>query len=238
MKLYIFTFLLLISTNCHSNSMLDYLDVTDSLIQAGKYEEALERTIWFHNHSLELQKNIAGVRLSFALSYWYEFGKKYPPALAALKEIRTNKTNLLLAGDGFYSLFDDVASINKVLSENHKTLDLFKKLEQQQPILAKNYWYIVKDIAISENDYTLLKKYTINTLREYSDAEELLKYNLNMFKDDYEFIEMNKNIFVERSLELIKLSLTLNDSKTALLIKNKANALVKDERLDNVLLKK
>ena len=233
MKLLISTILIMFAAGCNAENMLDYMDKTDELIQKGEFEEALERTIWFHNHSLEKQKSISSVRLSFALSDWYEFGKKYPPAMSALINIRNDKEKMMLTEKATCELLDDVSSINIVLSEDNKTIHLFKNIQSHNPFLAKECWYIVKDIVIKQKDDDLLTKYSINVLSEYYSAEESLKYIMDRYKNDSEFIEMNKNIFVEKTLELIDLSLSLNDKETASLISEKARVLVNDKRLDD-----
>jgi len=210
------------------------MEVTDDFINRGEYPEALERTIWFHNHSVSHQKSISAVRLSFAIRDWYNFGKKYPPAMTALLRIRDKKTNIILNGSGSYELFDDVSAINNVLTEDDKTIDLYNEIAKTQPNLAKELWYIVEDIAIKEKQYGLLEKNNTSVLVEYDEAEESLKYMISRYGDDVEFIKMNKNIFIERSLELIELSTAVKDYDSALIIKNKASAVVSDKRLNNV----
>ncbi len=41
-----------------------------ALTQEGKYEEALQRQLWYHNHVLQFQPNMRAVRLSFGLAQW------------------------------------------------------------------------------------------------------------------------------------------------------------------------
>ncbi len=233
MKLFFSVILVLVSNFSRAENMLDYMDVTETLIKKGKYEEALERTLWFHHHSLEKQQSIYGVRLSSAINDWYNFGQKYPPALRELKKVRDYKNNRIIEGNGSYDLFADVSAINSVLSEEDDTILLFKKIEKSQPSLAKRCWSIVKDIAIRKNDGVLLEKYTIDVLSEYSQAEKSFIHKLDRYKDDDEFNKMNANIFVERSLELIELSYKMNDMETVLLIKSRAKKLVDDPRFNN-----
>ena len=159
---------LLVFTNCtYAEDMMQYMKDTDDLITMEEYEEALERTIWFHNHALEHRSSLYGVRLSFALSSWYEFGKKYPPALDALKTIRANKIESLLTGTGNPELFHDVIAINRTISEDSKSLDLFRALDSKQPELAKESWHFIKDLVIKSKDHDLINKYIGNMLIEY-----------------------------------------------------------------------
>ncbi len=213
------------------------MEDTDDLINMGEYKEALERTLWFHNHSVEQQKSIDAARLSFAIHDWYKFGNKYAPAMDALLKVRDDKTNVVLSGSGSYEIFEDIAAINDVLSENNKTIELFNIINQKQPRLAKECWYIVKDIAINEKNISLLKQFNTDPLTEYIEAEKLLKEMLIRFEGEDIFIKMNKDMFIEKTLELIDLSISLNDNKTPALIKNKAIKMVDDTRLNNASIK-
>ncbi|MCU7827918.1 MAG: hypothetical protein KZQ85_02520 [Candidatus Thiodiazotropha sp. (ex Myrtea sp. 'scaly one' KF741663)] len=159
MKIFSILIFLIISSALHAKDMREYMRETADLIEMNEYEEALERTIWFHNHALEHRPGLYGVRLSFELSRWHEFGKKYPPALAALKDIRDKKTNIIKSGEGTRNLFHDVSSINRTLSDDNKTVDLFKYLHKNQPKLAKDVWRISKDTLIKENEYSIVREY-------------------------------------------------------------------------------
>lgn len=228
---------------CRAEDMQKYMEETSALISMEEYEEALERTIWFHNNALSHEESMYGVRLSFALSEWHEFGKKYPPALKALKDIRDAKTNTLIKGKGNPELFHDVASINEELLETNKTITLFRILDKEQRILAKESWNYVKRTIFETKDYELIKKYIGNALREYSVAEEHFKLMTKQYKkNDYAFGErykaFNENRFVEETLRLIELAIALSDKQSALEIKTKAKSIIKDYRLDDVNINK
>jgi hypothetical protein len=85
------------------------------LAAEAKYDEALEKYLWFHRHALEHDQALAGVRLSFALAEWFELGQKYPPARQALLAARDEAAAAIERGEGSFSLFHDVASINRLL---------------------------------------------------------------------------------------------------------------------------
>ena len=103
---------------------------------AGRYGEALRDYIWFHEHALEHEPSLYGVRLSFALWYWIELGHVYPEARSALKRIRDEKTARLLNGDADRDLFQDVESINERLENDEATYELFAALERANPDFA------------------------------------------------------------------------------------------------------
>ena len=120
----------------------------------GRYEEALQRHIWYHNHALEYGPSQAGVRLSFALSAWDELGRKYPKARQALMEVR-DRGNRELAERGNFALFQEVAAINGCLGTEEDTVALFKRLMQQDAKLAQQCYPVVEDLLVQKGDYAL-----------------------------------------------------------------------------------
>jgi hypothetical protein len=59
-----------------------------ALMRQGRYADSLQKHLWFHDHALEHQQALAGVRLSFALAYWLELAACYPEAMQALTAVR------------------------------------------------------------------------------------------------------------------------------------------------------
>jgi tetratricopeptide (TPR) repeat protein len=128
------------------------------LMEQGKYEEALQRHLWYFNHALEYDQGQTGVRLSFALSQWVELGRRYPKAKQALLEIRDHDAQLLASGQGYVQLFSDVNSINNYLGQDDATLALFKTMYQNDPKLAGECFYYAEDLLLKKGEYELLLK--------------------------------------------------------------------------------
>ena len=126
MKQLLTLFFIAISASLNAQELREYLQETKVLISKGQYKEALERHIWFHEHALDKDKSMQGVRLSFALGDWKELGDLYPPALKALTDIRDTKTGEILNSGGTKELFADVNGINRTLGEGEKTATLFE----------------------------------------------------------------------------------------------------------------
>ena len=115
-------------------------------MEQGKYEEALQRHIWYFNHALDYDQGQTGVRLSFALSQWVELGRRYPKAKQALLEIRDHDSQLLASGQGYAKLFMDVNAINNYLGQEDATLALFKNMNETDPKLASECYYYAEDL--------------------------------------------------------------------------------------------
>lgn len=125
----------------------------------GRHEEALQEHIWFHNHALDEQPALYGVRLSYALSDWVDLGRAYPPALLALKEVRDAKTAKLQRGEGNRALFHDVESINAWLKETGLTYQLFLQLLTANPEMAKECVSLAMPSIVAAKDFALARTF-------------------------------------------------------------------------------
>jgi hypothetical protein len=140
---------------------------------AGRYEDALRDYIWFHEHALEFEPSLYGVRLSFALWYWMELANEYPEARTALKRIRDEKIARLLNGDTNRDLFHDVESINERLENEEATYELFAALEKAKPDFATVCADLAMPAIVKAEDFEMALRYTPSpeeTLRRYSEA--------------------------------------------------------------------
>lgn len=236
----IFFFVFAASLPAYAEDMQKYLSDTETLANEGKHKEALDRFLWFHDHALEHDPDMYGVRLSFALSYWKELGDVYPPALEALKKTRNDKTNLMEQGKGNRDLFVDIAALNETLADDARTVDLFRKLDHNQPDLAGRCWFIAKESVIKAKDYELARKYIGNPVREFGKIQEKydeLKEMYGMNNTGNYFKYTNENSFVEETLRLIDMAIALGDAKAAKEIQAKALAILDDNRLRDALSK-
>jgi hypothetical protein len=130
--------------------------------RAKRYEAALAKHVWFHEQSLKYDQGQAGVRLSFALSYWLELGEAYPPALAKLKEIREETRERLEPEEGReikFEDFHDLASINRELGDFEMTVAAFKLLDEEDPKMAARVYRVAQPALIRTKQYKLCGKY-------------------------------------------------------------------------------
>ena len=240
-----------LSVQAEDDDMQKYLRDTQTLVDQGFYQGALDRFLWFHDHALEHAPAMSGVRLSFALSLWKDLGNLYPPALAAMKKVRDDKTTLLEAGKGRRDLFADVMALNRTLGEEGKTVDLFRKLDQTQADLATACWDYAADSVIKAKGYDLAKKYRWSPIQAFDRAREY--YSLLMLRNVPKSAtqtvggvnvvepEVQTHIdslkahaetwFVEESLRLMDVAVAMDDPKAAREIQAKALAVLDDPRL-------
>ncbi|TWT95947.1 hypothetical protein Pla108_30240 [Botrimarina colliarenosi] len=146
--------------------------------QAKRYEIALAKHVWFHENANSIRPSLNAVRLSFALSDWYDLGLEYPPALELLRSIRDNLEVQILRGEGGGERFHDFAAINRVLHEDEKTVAVFTTLDSQYPDAAKSAIYYARRALIENKAFDLYAKY-INAKRDYLLKEHILDLDLD-----------------------------------------------------------
>lgn len=186
------------------SSQLDPATVFQEAIRAtdeGRYEEALSHHVWYHEHALSTDRSHYGVRLSFALADWVRLGQKYPPALDKLKSIRSDKTAQILSGRTSRELFHDVKSINEHLGDQKATVDLFKSLDSELPLFAKQVYELAEESLVNQNEFFLASKYITDPVSRLKKAQsqylEGMKFaatsrNKNASKQAFESIFVNK----------------------------------------------
>jgi tetratricopeptide (TPR) repeat protein len=217
-----------------AEDMQAYLNKTRQLARQGRYREALDRFVWFHEHALERDPAMSGVRLSFALSYWKDLADVYPPAKQAFIEMRDRKTRQLQQGRGNAQTFHDVAEMNRVLGENAATVRLFREIGKANPALASRCWFFARQAVFAEKQYDVAKKYLPAPLKAYDLAkaqydEDVARHNISPLSGHYrQWLDKH---FVDECLELIELANAIGDKKAAEEIRQRAAGVVDDPRL-------
>ena len=146
--------------------------------QAKRYEDALAKHVWYHEHALEYQPSQAGVRLSFALVSWFKLGEAYPPALVKLREVRDAAKVRVTPQEGRKIKFEDFqefVSINKYLDDEKQTVDAFRAIDAADADEAPRLFALAEPALIRAKDYKLCGKYI--------DADESLERILRSFKE-------------------------------------------------------
>lgn len=239
MKQLLFILLLFMTLSVTADDIKNYLKDTKQMVKEGKYEESLKRYIWFHEHALEHDKAMGGVRLSFALNDWKSLGEVYPPAMKELRDTRDRGTNLMLKDGGSAQLFAEVRAINRTLGENSKTLEVFDILLEKYPDIAKSSWYYAKDDLFAAKRYDIIKKFIGNPMREYAVVASAYARDTTIMKrmpDAAGFFKAHaENSFVEKSVQLIQFAVAVGDLKAAKEVQQSAMKVVTDYRLTDAI---
>ena len=233
---------IVVSISVMSQDLQKYLTETKEMVRQKKFQEANERYAWFHNHSLEVNPAMAGVRLSFAISYWKSLADIFPPAMASMIEMRDRKARHLLDSNGSSNLFADIAALNRSFGEEHKTIEVFEKIEKSDRNKAKRCWPYAKGALFNAKRYDIIRNFVGNPLHEFNvikaQREIAVKALLGKKPDNMRLQDFADNHFVEKSLDLIEFALAVDDIPSAKSIKTEAGKIVKDNRLRDVKLTK
>jgi hypothetical protein len=124
----------------------------------GRSEDALRDFMWFHEHALDYDRALYGVRLSFALGYWTDLAETYAPARDALDAMAKRGEAALLSGRGDRNLFREVASINENLGRVRHTYELFRRLLKAKPALARDCRDLAVEAIVEAKDFKLASK--------------------------------------------------------------------------------
>ena len=135
-------------------------------MKSQQYAAALEKYLWFHDHALDADLSLVGVRLSYAILEWVDLGELYPPARRALERVRDTKTELLMQGSYNASLFHDVASINRALGQVERTRDLFKTIAAAERGVAERCFHIALESLVHTSEFGLARSFMPDPRRE------------------------------------------------------------------------
>lgn len=151
---------------------IERLVTARELADQGRYDEALQALAWFHEHALEQDPTLAGVRRSYALADWAVLADAHPPAAAALEAVRERNVAALLAGQGNRDQLLDAISIDHATDQPARTRDLFLQLESVAPALAASCVRVVLPQVIAAGDAELAERLMPNpdeNIRQHAD---------------------------------------------------------------------
>lgn len=203
----------------------DYKEL-ETLAKAGKFKEALDKHLWFHEASRAFP-GMGGVRLSYALEIWLELAEMYSPAMDALINTRNNNREILLKGDGTFDNFHDLAAINQTLGESEDTFTLFVEIHNSYPNQAKRYYHVAEKLIVERKAYDICANYITDPIDKYSKIQHMHELNVDLIKknpdmDNDDFNQYTKESYVNEVCQLIEIMMALDRKDTAEKIKKKA----------------
>ena len=216
------------------------LNEARKLAKEGKYEEALQKHIWFHEESKQ-SPGMGGVRLSFALYSWIKLSEKYPPAKKALFDIRDKDEQALLDGTGDFGNFLDLFAINKYLKEEDNTYKTFKALHDKYPGIAKRCYRVVKGLLVDKKEYQICGKYMIEPIKEYERIKDMRELNLSMMRsksklDTPRMRQYTDDSFIKETCQLIEILMGLKRNSEAEEIQKRALEYFDHEKIRNAII--
>ncbi|UGS90726.1 hypothetical protein KOL96_22760 [Ralstonia wenshanensis] len=187
----------------------DRLQAARIAAQEGRFPEALGEYVWFHEHALDEQPSLHGVRLSFALGYWLELAEHYPPARAALQSIRDEKTVRLERGEEDWLLFNDVTAINRELGNDEATYDLFVLINKATPAFAARCAKVAMPAILKASDFELARSLV-------SDPEKSVEHLASRFVEGIE--RTNRSSTPERQADITDMKIRIYAEEVGMVV--------------------
>lgn len=148
------------------------------LVEAGAYETALAKLLWFHENALLHDPFLCGVRLSFALGRWADLAKIYAPARTALEGVRTCRANDLCLGLFDKAVFAEVASIDEALGQLERTSVLFEALAVSNQEFAQKCLRAALPALIQTRKFELARRFMSSPSKTVERRASQLNTNL------------------------------------------------------------
>lgn len=215
--------------------MHKYLEDIRNLVRNKDYSTALERFKWFFDHALEYQPSMSGVRNSFALSDWKKLADKYPPALEALISRRDSLATLVKI-QGSRDAFNDVQSINRILKEEKKSVELFEYILQNNYVAASSFYIYVDEDLFKLKRYDIIREFIGDPMEYFFNMVDMHKQIINLSQQENIKLIHEKQ-FANETIGLINYSLYINDMNSALTIQEEALKIVDDKGIRDAMKK-
>jgi tRNA A-37 threonylcarbamoyl transferase component Bud32 len=206
----------------------------------GKYEEALQRRLWYHEYALKYEPSHVGVRVSFALSEWTELAARYPKARRALMEIRDRGVREFDAGGGSFALLMEVSAINAQLGQKDMTYSLFVSIASRDQKLADRCYPVVEDLLVEKGNYALCARFIRDFDERLEQAREMRVRSLEIFgrapqADQALLRQEAAATFIREAKKLIEILVGVGRKAEAEKIRDKALATLRVPQLESAI---
>ncbi|MDA0832754.1 MAG: hypothetical protein O2955_10060 [Planctomycetota bacterium] len=178
------------------------------------YETALAKFLWFHENSRGVP-GLGGVRLSFALGYWFDLAQKYPPALEAFVTTRDEAAKKVFEATNSFKSFHELTALNRKLKEFDHTVNVFKKVVESRPDQAKHLYHAAEPALIKSGEFALCGMF-LDPIHRLKQASECYSFSQDFEKRRprgiFPIPDTSRKHFVENITTLVML-LVLNNRK-------------------------
>jgi hypothetical protein len=132
------------------------------LVKSYEYAAALEKYLWFHDHALDTDRRLSGVRLSYAIAEWVDLAEVYLPARRALETVRNTKAESLTQCSQDVNLFHDVAAIDRAFGQVERTRDLFRTISEIDRAFAGKCFHIALESLVHTKEFGVARGFLRN----------------------------------------------------------------------------
>lgn len=207
-----------------------------------RYEIALAKHIWYHEHAEEHDGSGKSYRLSIALRQWHELGKRYPPALKKLIGFRDRAIERVKKGEDATAAFEEYAEINRQLQQHDLTSKSFRWFNEHAPKVAEAVFRPASQALLARGEYELYGKYVVPK-RERTNIINFHRTQLRLAESDSKYkaqrLKAAEDILKHKASMLVAclvLAEREDDAKaTAEILRKLSNSARFHELLDNAL---
>lgn len=128
--------------------------------RSGLLADAAAKHRWYHDNVLGLLPSHGGVRLSFALSDWYQLARRYEPALRDFVAARdAAATQVKAGGYRVETAFMDLVRMNERLRDWQSTRDAFVTVAARDEQQARSLVDEALPALVQLDDYALATRF-------------------------------------------------------------------------------
>ena len=202
------------------------------LVKSEQYAQALEKYIWFHDHALDADQSLSGVRLSYAISELVDLGEVYPPARRALERVRDTKGESLTQGAQDVSSFHDVMAINRAFGQVERTGDLFKTMSGVDRALAEKCFHIALESLVQTKEFGIARSFLRDPQTDIDQFAIPLKLAQQYTGESPEVVqETLERIYIKKVSLILRVFVGIGENDVADDLRDYAVECIPDEQL-------
>ena len=169
---------------------------------ARRFEDALQKHVWFHNEALNHQPAMKGVRLSFAIGDWGLLASRYEPAMTALRAARASAADKVRSGVDVDDAFAELAAIDAELDEFWATQRDYRGLAARDEPAARQAFRSAANALIETKDFVTYARF----VDPQAEMQKLLRVHSDMARNVGRFPgagEMHERMLGEKAGRII-----------------------------------
>ena len=131
--------------------------------QAGRYDDALAKYLWFFNHAVTYDPKLMFLRRNTLLNEWKMLGYRHGASAKKLREVRASAVARVKQPgtdrNAAHETYLDAAAIGEAIDDEAPTRELFLWLDKNNPALAREIYQRTQPLLVRSGDFAICGKY-------------------------------------------------------------------------------